>query len=147
MQAIGLPVVSFPETDFDFNSQVKVTYYFDMYIDTQSAGPSPTWLSDLFAGVNNIYPVPYATNLVGYDNSTFDECAKQLMTATDSGSAQAAAARCQEQLSLDVPAIPVYSKQHAHRHAEEFSTSISNNGKRRGHYRRDTLEHDWWESC
>jgi peptide/nickel transport system substrate-binding protein len=110
MQSIGLPIISFPETDFDFNTQVKVTYYFDLYIDTESAGASPTWLYDLFAGVNNVSPVPYATNLVGYHNSTFDEYAKQLMTASDSSSAKAAALRCQEELSLDVPAIPVYSK-------------------------------------
>jgi peptide/nickel transport system substrate-binding protein len=110
MQSIGLPIISFPETDIDFNTQVKVTYYFDLYIDTESAGASPTWLYDLFAGVNNVSPVPYATNLVGYHNSTFDEYAKQLMTASDSGSAKAAALRCQEELSLDVPAIPVYSK-------------------------------------
>jgi peptide/nickel transport system substrate-binding protein len=110
MRSIGLPIISFPETDFDFNSQVKVTYYFDLYIDTESAGVSPSWLYDLFAGVNDVSPVPYATNLVGYHNSTFDKCAKQLMAASDSGSAKAAALRCQEELSLDVPAIPVYSK-------------------------------------
>ena len=110
MQSIGLPVISFPETDFDFNSQVKVTYYFDLYIDTESAGASPTWLYDLFAGVNDVSPVPYSTNLVGYHNSTFNICAQQLMTASNSGSAKTAALRCQEELSLDVPAIPVYSK-------------------------------------
>lgn len=110
MRAIGIPVISFPETDFDFNSQVRVTYYFDMYIDTQSAGVAPTWLYNLFAGVNDMYPAPLSTNLVGYHDSTFDECAKQLMTATDSGTARAAALKCQEQLALDVPAIPVYSR-------------------------------------
>ncbi|MGP8069284.1 MAG: ABC transporter substrate-binding protein [Candidatus Bathyarchaeia archaeon] len=110
MQSIGLPIISFPETDIDFNTQVKITYYYDLYIETESAGASPTWLYDLFAGVSDVSPVPYATNLVGYHNSTFDQCAKQLMTATDSDSAKTAAFRCQEQLSLDVPAIPVYSK-------------------------------------
>ena len=111
MQSIGLPIISFAETDFDFNSQIKVTYsLWDMYIDTQSASASPTWLYDLFAGVNDRSPVPLSTNLVGYHNSTFDECAKQLMTASDSGSAKAAALKCQEQLSIDVPVIPVYSK-------------------------------------
>jgi len=110
MQSIGLPVISFPETDFDFNSQVKVTYYFDLYIDTASADASPTWLYDLFAGANDVSPVPYSTNLVGYHNATFNACATQLMTASNSGSAKTAALRCQEELSLDVPAIPVYSK-------------------------------------
>jgi len=110
MRSIGLPIISFPGTDFDFNSQVKVTYYFDLYVDTESAGASPTWLYDLFAGINDVSPVPYSTNLVGYHDPTFDKCAKQLMTASDSGSAKAAALRCQEELSLDVPAIPVYSR-------------------------------------
>ena len=109
MQAIGLPVISFPETDFDFNGQ-KVNYYFDMYIDTEPASVAPTWMYDLFAGVNVLYPAPLSTNLVGYHNATFDECAKQLVTASDLGSAKAAALRCQEQVSLDLPAIPVYSK-------------------------------------
>ena len=108
MQSIGLPIISFPGTDFDFNSEVKATYYFDLYIDTESAGASPTWLYDLFAGINDVSPVPYTSNLVGYHNSTFDGCAKQLITAYDS--AKEAALRCQEELSLDVPAIPVYSK-------------------------------------
>jgi len=109
MQSIGLPIVSFPENDFDF-SGINVNYYFDLFIQTETAGPAPAWLYDLFAGVNNVFPVPYSTNLVGYHNSTFDECANQLMTASDSNSAKAAALACQEQLSLDVPAIPVYSK-------------------------------------
>jgi hypothetical protein len=110
MRAIGIPVISLPETDFDFNSQVRVTYYFDMYIDTESASVAPTWLYELFAGVNDISPAPLSTNLVGYRSSTFDACAKQLMSASDSGSARLAALRCQEQLSFDIPAIPVYSK-------------------------------------
>jgi ABC-type transport system substrate-binding protein len=110
MQAIGIPVISFPETDFDFNSQVRVTYYFDMYIETQSASVAPTWLYNLFAGANDMYPAPLSTNLVGYHDSTFDECAKQLMTASDLGTARAAALKCQGQLALDIPAIPVYSR-------------------------------------
>jgi len=110
MQAIGLPIISFPETDIDFFSQVSVTYYFDLYVETESANAAPTWLNDLFAGVNDMYPAPLSTNLVGYHSSTFDRCSKQLMTAPDTNSAKAAALRCQEQLSLDLPAIPVYSK-------------------------------------
>jgi len=110
MQAIGLPIISFPETDIDFYSQVSVTYYFDMYIETVSANVAPTWLYDLFAGVNSVYPAPLSTNLVGYNNSTFNECAKQLMTAPDGDSAKSAALACQQELSLDLPALPVYSK-------------------------------------
>jgi ABC-type transport system substrate-binding protein len=110
MQAIGLPVISFPTTDFDFNSLVRVTYSFDMYIDTETAGVAPTWLYNLFAGVNDLAPVPLSTNLVGYRNSNFNECADQLMTTSDSNSAKIAAFRCQEQLGSDIPAIPVYSK-------------------------------------
>jgi ABC-type transport system substrate-binding protein len=109
MQAIGLPVISLPETDFDFYGQ-KVSYYFDMYIDTEPASVAPKWMYDLFAGINDLYPAPLSTNLVGYHNSTFDACAKQLVTAPDLASAKAAALKCQEQLSFDVPAIPVYSQ-------------------------------------
>lgn len=110
MQAIGLPVISFPESDIDFYSQIAVTYYFDLYVETVSANAAPTWLYDLFAGVNNAYPAPLSTNLVGYDNSTFNQCAKQLMTASDPDAAKAAALECQGELSLDLPAFPVYSK-------------------------------------
>jgi ABC-type transport system substrate-binding protein len=110
MRSIGLPVISFPETNIDFETQTSVTYLFDMFIDTETAGAAPTWLYDLFTGANNEYPVPFASNLVGYHNATFDECAKQLITASDSDSARNAALRCQEELSLDLPAIPVYSK-------------------------------------
>jgi ABC-type transport system substrate-binding protein/ribosomal protein L40E len=109
MRSIGLPIISLPATDFDF-AGIRVNYYFDLFIDTETAGPGPTWLDDLFAGVNDVYPVPHSTDLVGYHNSAFDENAKQLMTASDSASAREAALKCQEQLSLDVPAIPVYSK-------------------------------------
>ena len=110
MQAIGLPVISFPETDIDFYSQVPVTYYFDLYIETESANSAPTWLYNLFAGTNNMYPAPLSTNLVGYNNSTFNNCAKQLITASNDDSARAAALKCQEELSIDLPVFPVYSK-------------------------------------
>jgi hypothetical protein len=110
MQAIGLPIISFPETDIDFYSQVSVTYNFDLYVETESANAAPTWLYDLFAGVNNMYPAPLSTNLVGYNNSTFNACAKQLMAASNPDSARMAALKCQEELSLDLPAFPVYSK-------------------------------------
>jgi ABC-type transport system substrate-binding protein len=109
MRAIGLPVISFPLTDVDFNLDTKITYYFDMYVDTVSSGPAPTWLNDLFAGSNNIYPAPLATNLDGYNNRTFDASVNELMTATDSSVARNAAYRCQEQLGVDLPALPVYS--------------------------------------
>ena len=110
MQDIGLPIISFPETDIDFYSQVSVTYNFDLYIETESANAAPTWLYDLFSGVNNMYPAPLSTNLVGYNNSTFNTCSKQLMTAPNADSARMAALKCQEELSLDLPAFPVYSK-------------------------------------
>jgi ABC-type transport system substrate-binding protein len=110
MRAIGLPVISFPVSDVDFNLQTRMTYYFDMYVDTVSTGPAPTWLGTLFASSSDISPAPLATNLVGYHNGTFDASVEQLMTANSSAVARNAAYRCQEQLDLDVPAIPVYSK-------------------------------------
>ena len=110
MRAIGLPVISFPTTDIDFYTNTKVTYYFDLYIDTVSTGPAPTWLSELFAGSNDLSPAPLATNLVGYHNLTFDASIEQLMTSTDANTARSAAFRCQEQLGIDVPALPVFSK-------------------------------------
>ena len=110
MRSIGIPVIDFPESDIDFQTQTKVTYLFDLFIDTETAGAAPTWLYDLFASANNNYPVPLASNLVGFHNATFDECANQLMSAADSDTARNAALRCQEELSLTLPAIPVYSK-------------------------------------
>ena len=110
MQSIGLPIISFPETDIDFYSQTSVTYYFDLYIETVSANAGPTWLYDLFAGVNNVSPAPLSSNLPGYSNSTFNQWAKQLMSATNLEAAKAAALNCQGELSLDLPALPVYSK-------------------------------------
>jgi ABC-type transport system substrate-binding protein len=87
-----------------------VTYNFDLYIETEPANVAPTWLYYIFSGVNNIYPVPLSTNLVGYNNSTFNECTKQLMAASNSDAAKMAAFKCQEELSLDLPALPVYSR-------------------------------------
>ena len=110
MRAIGIPVISSPQTDIDFYSQVSVTYYFDLYIETESANAAPTWLYDLFAGVNNLRPAPLSTNLVGYDRPAFNEYAKLMMTAPSPSSARLAAWKCQEELSLDLPAFPVYSK-------------------------------------
>jgi len=110
MQAIGLPIISFPESDIDFYSQTSVTYYFDIYIETVTANAAPTWLYDLFDGANDVSPAPLSLNLVGYNNSTFNQWAKQLMTASDSSAAKTAALNCQGQLGLDLPALPVYSK-------------------------------------
>jgi ABC-type transport system substrate-binding protein len=110
MRAIGIPVISFPVSDVDFNLQTRMTYYFDMYVDTVSTGPAPTWLATLFASSSDTSPAPLATNLVGYHNGTFDASVEQLMTANNPAVARNAAYRCQEQLDLDVPAIPVYSK-------------------------------------
>ena len=108
MQAIGLPIVSWPQTDFDFH-WITLTYAFDLYIATESANAAPTWLYGLFAGINNVYPAPLSTNLVGYNNSTFNKYAQQLMAASNPSVAKVAAMRCQEELSLDLPIIPVYS--------------------------------------
>ncbi|HUK50654.1 MAG TPA: ABC transporter substrate-binding protein [Terriglobales bacterium] len=110
MRAIGLPVISFPVSDVDFNLQTKMTYYFDMYVQTVSTSPAPTWLGTLFASSNDISPAPLSTNLVGYHNGAFDASLEQLLTANNSATARTAAYRCQEQLDLDVPVIPVFSK-------------------------------------
>jgi hypothetical protein len=110
MQAIGLPIISFPESNIDFYSQTSVTYYFDIYIETVTANAAPTWLYDLFDGANNVSPAPLSSNLVGYSNSTFNQWAKQLMAASDANTAKVAALNCQGQLGLDLPALPVYSK-------------------------------------
>jgi len=110
MRAIGLPVINFPATDIDFFANTKATYYFDMYIDTVTPGPGPSWLGRLFAGYNDLSPAPLSPNLVGYHSHVFDENFEELMNATDLNAAHDAAYRCQEQLGFDVPALPVFSK-------------------------------------
>jgi ABC-type transport system substrate-binding protein len=109
MQAIGIPVVSFPQTDIDFKSY-EIAYAFDLFVDTESGGFAPTWLYSLFASANDISPAPLSTNLVGYHNSTFEAYSNQLMNASDSTSAKIAALNCQGELSVDLPVIPIYSK-------------------------------------
>jgi ABC-type transport system substrate-binding protein/ribosomal protein L40E len=109
MRAIGIPVVSLPETDFDFNS-LRASYYFDLFIYNQPAGVGPTWLFNMFATANDVYPAPLSTNLVGYLNSTFQRYVGQLMTASSSATAKAAALGCQGELSQDLPVLPVFSR-------------------------------------
>lgn len=109
MQAIGLPVISLPMSDLDFDQAMR-TYSFDIFIDSRSANSAPTWLYNLFDSKNNIAPVPLGTNLVGYVNSTFDEYVKKLLTASNQDEIWNAAKRCQEILAADLPVLPVFSK-------------------------------------
>jgi len=110
MQAIGLPIINFPLSDFDFDFQVKHTYLFDIYIDTVSADSGPSWLYDLFASSNNIAPVPLGTNLVGYNSTNFDSCVNQLMSTSNQNIIKEQLLECQGILSRDLPALPVYTK-------------------------------------
>jgi len=109
MQSIGLPIVSLPMTDIDFNEALR-TYTFDIFIDTQPANNAPTWLYTLFDSKNDISPVPLSTNLVGYNNSTYDEYATQLLTSNRPDEIQTAAEKCQEILAADLPVLPVFSE-------------------------------------
>ena len=110
MQAIGLPIMNFPLSDYDFDFQVKHTYNFDIYIDTVSGDSGPSWLYDLFASSNNIAPVPLGTNLVGYNSTNFDSCVNQLMSTSNQNVVQKQLLECQGILSTDLPALPVYTK-------------------------------------
>ena len=109
MQSIGLPIVSLPMSDIDFNLALRV-YTFDFFITSQSANAAPTWLYTLFDSKNDIAPVPLGTNLVGYSNSTFDGYASQLLTSNRPDEIQNAAEKCQEILAADLPVLPVFSK-------------------------------------
>jgi ABC-type transport system substrate-binding protein len=109
MQAVGLPVVSLPMADLDFNQYLRI-YAFDMFVDSSANNPAPRWLYTLFDSQNNIAPVPLGTNLVGYHNHTFDQYAQELMSAEDSVQAEYAAEKCQEILANDLPVLPVFSK-------------------------------------
>jgi len=110
MQAIGLPIINYPLSDFDFDFQVKHTYQSDIYIDTVSADSGPSWLYDLFASNNNIAPVPLGTNLVGYNSTNFDSCVNQLMSTSNQNVIKKQLLECQGILSGDLPALPVYTK-------------------------------------
>jgi len=109
MQAIGLPIVSFPMQDLDFYQSMR-TYSFDIFIDSQSANSAPTWLYNLFDSENNISPVPLGTNLVGYANSTFDSYVKVILTSGNQNEVRNAAIKCQEILAAELPVLPVFSK-------------------------------------
>jgi ABC-type transport system substrate-binding protein len=109
MQAIGLPIVSFPMQDRDFYQSMRI-YSFDLFIDSQSANSAPTWLYNLFDSENNISPVPLGTNLVGYANSTFDRYVEEILTSGNQDEIRNAAIKCQGILAADLPALPVFSK-------------------------------------
>ena len=109
MRSIGLPIVSLPLSDIDFNLALRV-YTFDFFIDSQSASAAPTWLYTLFDSKNDVAPVPLGTNLVGYSNSTFDGYVSQLLTSYRPDEIQNAAEKCQEILAADLPVLPVFSK-------------------------------------
>ncbi|MGA3404404.1 MAG: ABC transporter substrate-binding protein [Candidatus Bathyarchaeia archaeon] len=109
MQSIGLPIVSLPMSDIDFNLALRV-YTFDFFIDSQSASAAPTWLYTLFDSKNDVAPVPLGTDLVGYSNSTFDGYVSQLLTSNRPDEIQNAAEKCQEILAADLPVLPVFSK-------------------------------------
>jgi ABC-type transport system substrate-binding protein len=109
MQAIGLPIVSVPMSDRDFNQAIRI-YSFDIFIDSKPANSAPTWLYDLFVSKNDISPVPLGSNLVGYRSSRFDNYVRELVTAKNQSDVEYAASKCQETLIADLPAIPVFSK-------------------------------------
>jgi ABC-type transport system substrate-binding protein len=109
MQSIGLPIVSLPMSNLDFNEALK-TYTFDIFVDSQSANAAPTWLYTLFDSKNDISPVPLSTNLVGYSNSTYDDYAAQLLTSNRPDEIRNAAEKCQEILAADLPVLPLFSE-------------------------------------
>lgn len=109
MQSIGIPVISLPLSDLDFNQALR-TYAFDVFIDSSPSSPAPTWLYPMFDSKNDIAPVPRGTNLVGFDNSTFDDQANLLMSNRNQSALQKAAENCQETLTRNLPVFPVFSK-------------------------------------
>jgi ABC-type transport system substrate-binding protein len=108
MQSIGLPIVSLPMSNLDFNEALR-TYTFDIFVDSQSANAAPTWLYTLFDSKNDVYPVPFSTNLVGYSNSTYDDYATQLLISSRPDEIRNAAEKCQEILAADLPVLPLFS--------------------------------------
>jgi len=109
MQSIGLPIVSLPMSDIDFNEALR-TYTFDIFVDSQSANNAPTWLYTLFDSKNDLNPAPLSTNLVGYSNSTYDKYAAQLLASNSPEEVRAAAEKCQEILAADLPVLPLFSE-------------------------------------
>ncbi len=109
MQAIGLPIISLPMSDLDFNLAMR-TYTFDIFIDSQASDSAPTWLFNLFYGLNDIYPIPLGTNLFGYTNPDFDSYLSDFLAPTDQQTARNAVNICQQILASDLPVLPVFSK-------------------------------------
>ena len=109
MQAIGLPVISLPTSDLDFNLAMH-TYAFDIFIDSQASGSAPTWLFNLFYGLNDISPVPLGTNLFGYSNPDFDGYLADFLAPPDQQTAQSAVNVCEQILASDLPVLPVFSE-------------------------------------
>ena len=109
MQSIGIPIISLPMTDVDFNLALR-TYTFDLFVDSNTNTHAPTWLYTMFSSENNIAPVPLSTNLVGFNNSIFDNQANELMTSDNQSAVKAAAEACQEILTSNLPALPIFSK-------------------------------------
>ena len=109
MQSIGLPIVSLPMSNIDFNEALR-TYTFDIFIDSQTANSAPTWLYTLFDSKNDVSPVPLSTNLVGFSNSTYDKYATQLLASSNPDEIRTAAEKCQEILATDLPVLPVFSE-------------------------------------
>jgi ABC-type transport system substrate-binding protein len=109
MQSLGLPIISLPMSDFDMTEAFR-TYTFDIFIDSRTNNFAPTWLQILFDSKNDVAPVPLGTNLVGYDNSTFDKYVDEYMSASDQSELQNATEICQEILAHGLPVLPVFSK-------------------------------------
>jgi ABC-type transport system substrate-binding protein len=109
MQAIGLPVVSLPQADLDFNLITR-TYLFDILVDSQASDSAPVWLYNLFYSKNDVAPVPLGTNLFGYNSSAFDDSVGAFMSSTDHGVAESAVDSCQQILQNDLPVLPLFSK-------------------------------------
>jgi len=109
MQAIGLPIISLPMSDLDFNLAMH-TYTFDIFIDSQASDSAPTWLFNLFFGLNDLSPIPLGTNLFGYTNPDFDSYLIDFISPTDQQTARNAVDMCQRILASDLPVLPVFSK-------------------------------------
>jgi ABC-type transport system substrate-binding protein len=109
MQAIGLPIISLPMSDLDFNLAMH-TYAFEIFIDSQTSDSAPTWLFNLFFGLNDISPTPLGTNLFGYTNYAFDSYLTDFISPTDQQTARNAVDMCQRILASDLPVLPVFSK-------------------------------------
>jgi ABC-type transport system substrate-binding protein len=109
MQAIGLPIISLPMSDLDFKLAMH-TYAFDIFIDSQASDSAPTWLFNLFFGLNDLSPVPLGTNLFGYTNPAFDSYLSDFLAPPDQQTARTAVDMCEQILVSDLPVLPVFSE-------------------------------------